>query len=106
MCPGVITPPIPPPFSTVLNVFTSTLLYLLPVSMGYYVTTKPGQSKYAAGPSSILKTKFLTGEQKWTFACAMFRVRNINGERACALPTERPANCHLCLPGADCSKGD
>ena len=68
-----------------MNVFTSTLLPLLPVSMGYHVTTKSGQSKYTAEPSrddSVLKTNLLTGEQKWTFECAMFCACVINGVRA------------------------
>ena len=53
----IILWPIMSSFPHFLNVFTSTLLPLLPVSMGYHVTTMPGQSKY-------------TGEWKWTFACA------------------------------------
>ena len=79
-------------FPPLIEIFTSTLLPLLPVSMGYPVTTKPGQSKYIAGPSrdrSVLKTKLLTGERKWTHA--MFRMCDINnGAPACAHPTERP----------------
>ena len=60
-------------------------------SMGYHVTTKPVQSKYTAGlwrDGSVLKTKLLTGERKWTFACAMFQALDINGKRACARRTE------------------
>ena len=42
-----------------------------------------------AGDQSVLKTKLLTGEQKWTSAHTIFRAHNINGVRACT---------RLCIP--------
>ena len=63
---------LPPTFWTYLQYVN----FVAFATTGYHVTTKPGQSKYTAGPSrdgSILKTKLLTGERKWTFVCAKHR---------------------------------
>ena len=111
---SIILWPIMLSFPHFLNVFTTTLLPLPPVSMAYHIKTKPGQSKYTAGMSidgSVLKTKLLTGERKWTFARAMFCAYDINGARACTitriplrglcnskLSTVPPDNMH-CTPG-------
>ena len=72
---------VPPLLDGTERIYVNFIIIIYYQSMCYHVTTKSGQSKYTAGSSrggSILKTKFLTGEQKWTFARAMFRVRNIN----------------------------